>query len=92
MAAPLEKLPAVVEVLRQFGARRVLLFGSAADNPERAQDVDLAVEGIPLRSLLAADLAAFRILGYPMDLVSREENPAFFEVIRARGKVLYEQG
>ena len=92
MSAPVERLAAVVEVLRRFGARRVLLFGSAAENPDQARDVDLAVEGIPLRSLIAADLAAFRILNYPLDLVSREENPAFFDVIQRRSKVLYEQG
>ncbi|MCY3020250.1 MAG: nucleotidyltransferase domain-containing protein [Planctomycetota bacterium] len=92
MRAPIEKLPAVVEVLRRFGARRIFLFGSAAGDPEHAQDVDLAVEGIPLRSLLAADAAAFRILDYPMDLVSKEDDPAFYEMIRLRGKVLYEQG
>lgn len=86
------QLHAAVQALRRHGAKRVLLFGSYLDAPERARDIDLAVEGIPLRRLLDADLAVYKILRSSFDLVSREETPAFFELIRSRAKVLYEEG
>jgi predicted nucleotidyltransferase len=87
-----QSLQAAVECLRGFGARRVLLFGSLVDAPELARDVDLAVEGIPLGRLLDADVAVHAVLGVPTDLVSREENPRFLDVIKDYGRVLYEEG
>ena len=89
MAISLEKLPSVVEALVGMGARTVLLFGSAAESPERANDIDLAVEGIPASRMLDADVEVYRILQQPFDLVSREENPEFYDIIRRYGRVVY---
>jgi predicted nucleotidyltransferase len=91
MKLSVEQMEEVVAVLRQMGARRVLLFGSAVTSPASAQDVDVAVEGIPLRGLLEADARVHDILKMPTDLISREEMPAFFDLIRPTAKVLYEQ-
>jgi predicted nucleotidyltransferase len=87
-----DKLQAAVRVLRAMGARRVLLFGSAVETPETAHDIDLAVEGIPVRNILEADVAVCEVFEGPTDLVTREENPGFFELIERRCRVLYEQG
>ena len=87
-----QQLDEVVRVLREMGARRVLLFGSAATRPESARDVDVAVEGVPLRRLLEADARVHDILRVPTDLVSREESPGFFDLVSRSAKVLYEQG
>ncbi|MCX7047022.1 MAG: nucleotidyltransferase domain-containing protein [Candidatus Sumerlaeota bacterium] len=84
------QLNRVVDILRSMGAKRILLFGSYASSPETAQDIDLAVEGIPLRRLLDADAAVFEALEAPFDLVSREENPRFFDIISEDAKALYE--
>ena len=89
MAVNLEKMPQIVQTLVKFGARKVILFGSAAENPESASDIDLAVDGIPLTRILDADVEVGDILQQPYDLVSREENSDFFEIISRYGKVLY---
>ena len=89
MAVNLEKVPQAVRALVKMGARKVILFGSAAENPESAGDIDLAVEGIPLNRILDADVEIGDILRQPYDLVSREENSGFFEIISRYGKVLY---
>ena len=86
-----EQLQAAVQTLRAYGAKRVLLFGSYLETPERARDLDLAVEGIPLRRLLDADVAVDAALGVPYDLVSREGNPGFYDVIKNHAKVLYDE-
>ena len=91
MKEPVKKLKEAVDLLRRMGAKRVLLFGSAAESPETARDIDLAVEGIPLARILDADVEVHEILNFPTDLVSREENPAFFEIVQRFGKVLYEE-
>jgi len=89
MAVNLAKIPQAVQALVKMGARKVILFGSAAENPESANDIDLAVEGIPLNRILDADVEVDDILRQPYDLVSREENSDFFEIISRYGKVLY---
>jgi predicted nucleotidyltransferase len=80
-----------VDALRSLGAKRVLLFGSFLRDPDKARDIDLAVEGIPLEQILEADVMIQEILEVPADLVSREENPSFFDIVARRGKVLYEK-
>jgi len=86
-----QKMSAIIELLRKFGARRIFLFGSYLDKPEKANDLDLAVEGIPLNRLLDADVELSGILSMPFDLISSEENPDFFRIVREYGKVLYEE-
>jgi hypothetical protein len=61
-----------------------------ADSPDTARDVDIAVEGIPLGRILEADVVVHDLLGVPTDLISREENPAFFDVVRDYGRVLFQ--
>lgn len=85
------RLTTAVDILRAMGARRVVLFGSAARSLETARDIDLAVEGIPLDRLIDADFAVHEALSYPSDLVSREEAPAFYDLATREGVVLYEQ-
>jgi predicted nucleotidyltransferase len=86
-----DRLALVVKVLRDLGARRILLFGSYARAPEEAQDIDLAVEGIPLRQLGAADIAVYRVLRMPFDLISRDEDREFFDVVAQDAVTLYGQ-
>ena len=87
-----QQLIKAVDVLRRRGARTVLLFGSAAVDLDRARDIDLAVDGIPLQELLEADAAVHDVLRFPTDLVSRQENPELFAVVRKRGRLLYAEG
>jgi hypothetical protein len=42
-----ESVLATVAVARDFGVTRLLLFGSAMENPENARDLDLACAGVP---------------------------------------------
>lgn len=80
----------MIQILRSLGARKIVLFGSMVDSPESAHDVDIAVEGIPLTRILDADVAVYDLLGVQVDLVSREENPAFFDMVQDYGKILFQ--
>jgi predicted nucleotidyltransferase len=86
-----ERLQQAVRALRSLGARKVLLFGSCVRDPEKARDIDLAAEGIPLSHVWKADGQLSDILGFPCDLVVREESPSFYELIEKHATVLYEQ-
>jgi predicted nucleotidyltransferase len=60
----------------QFGARRVVLFGSAVDHSSftRWSDIDLAVWGVPPERFYAAVAAVTSLRGdIPVDLVDAEQ-------------------
>jgi uncharacterized protein len=80
-----------VEIARKYGATRVLLFGSAAEDPETARDLDIAVGGVDGWEFfrMAAELEeAVRI---PLDVIPLEPENAFVHHISQRGRVIYER-
>ncbi len=87
-----EALPEMVRVLvHEFGARKVVLFGSTlrgfdTDRP----DIDLLVEGLPATRLAEARGRLWLIAPLPVDLVPVETGRA--EVVRRaleEGEVLH---
>lgn len=46
MAIHQEQLDRAIEIARDFGVRRLILFGSAVTNPQQAHDLDLACDGV----------------------------------------------
>lgn len=86
-----DRLQKAVEVLRSFGATRILLFGTYTRAPEKARDIDLAVDGIPFHKLGAADIAVYRSLMAPFDLISRDEDSDFFDLVAEDAVTLYER-
>ncbi len=81
-------LTTAVVVAREFGAKRLLLFGSALDNPAPAHDLDLACEGVPGWKLFELASALERALGIPLDLVPLDSPTPFTRVIEKRARVL----
>ncbi|MGO9203961.1 MAG: nucleotidyltransferase family protein [Limisphaerales bacterium] len=77
-----------VMVARKFGAKRLLLFGSALDNPAAARDLDLACEGVPGWKLFELASALERTLGVPLDLVPLDSPTPFTRLIEKRARVL----
>lgn len=67
-------LPLAVErLVREFGVRRVVVFGSLArDEAGLESDVDLLVEGLPPERLFEASAALSRDLDSEVDLVPAE--------------------
>jgi predicted nucleotidyltransferase len=71
-------LPVLVRVLvEEFGARRVVLFGSIAHGlPSAEPDIDLLVEGVAPDRLGEAHGRLFALAPLPVDLVALETGPA----------------
>ena len=64
------RIRAAARRLRDQGAMRVYVFGSALDGTLREDsDVDLAVEGLPAHLFFQAMAEASWIVGRPVDLV-----------------------
>ena len=77
-----------VRVARQFGAKRLLLFGSALENPATARDLDLACAGVPGWKLFELSSALEETLRIPLDLVPLDPPTPFTRLIEKRSRVL----
>ncbi len=81
-------LAKAIRVAREFGARRLLLFGSALENPASARDLDLACAGVPGWKLFELSSALEEALGVPLDLVPLDPSTPFTRLIEKRARVL----
>ncbi|MBW1789589.1 MAG: nucleotidyltransferase domain-containing protein [Deltaproteobacteria bacterium] len=85
-------LPEAVQILKKYGAKRIVLFGSLC-NPDRfhpGSDIDLAVEGIPSRDFNRAAADVLMALEYPVDLKPMEKlAPLLRSMIREKGETIY---
>jgi len=85
-------LPTAIDILKRHGAKQIILFGSLgrAGRFHRGSDIDLAVEGIPMKKFIRAGADLMMALDWPVDLKPLEEVDAFFrEIILKEGEVIY---
>jgi predicted nucleotidyltransferase len=73
---------------RQFGATRLVLFGSARENPAQARDLDLACDGVPGWKLFELAARIEEEIHVPLDLVPLQPVTRFTRYILAHGKAL----
>jgi len=83
-----EVLSNAVRVARQFGATRLLLFGSALENPATARDLDLACAGVPGWKVFELASALEEALRVPLDLVPLDPPTPLTRLIEQRARVL----
>ena len=84
-------IPSVADLLvRDFGVRKVVLFGSLARGDGRPDsDIDLAVEGLPPELTFRAMARAADIAGRHVDLVPLETaRPEVLAIIEREGEVI----
>jgi predicted nucleotidyltransferase len=88
MAVRQEQLDRAVALAKAFGATRLIIFGSAATAPERAQDLDLACDGVDGWRFYELGARLEEELRVPLDLVPLSPPNRFTRLIERRGKVL----
>jgi predicted nucleotidyltransferase len=75
-------------VLKEFGAREVYVFGSAALGTMREDsDVDLAVSGLPPGVFIEAMGQARNALGRELDLIDLDQDNPFNRYLREEGEL-----
>lgn len=80
----------VIETMcRKYGAKRALLFGSSLDSTRKAQDIDVAVEGIPAREFFSFCGELLFALSKPVDVVDLSGRSKFLDLIRRDGVTVY---
>jgi len=66
----------------------LILFGSAATNPEQAKDIDLACDGVAGWKLFKLGARLEEELKMPLDLIPLSPPNRFTRIIERRGTVL----
>ena len=83
-----DQLDKVIALAKEYGATRLVLFGSAATTPERARDLDLACDGVSGWSLFELGARLEEELQIPLDLIPLTPSTRFTRLVEQQGKVL----
>ena len=85
-----DQIAKCIEVAKRYGAKRLVLFGSAVENPENARDIDLICSGVRGWQFLLMGADMENETGAIVDTVPADEPSEFVEYNLSRGKILYE--
>ena len=80
------------EILKKYGAKRILIFGSLCRTGQfhSGSDIDLAVEGIPPQHFIRAAADLMMSMDLPIDLKPLEElDDLFRDMINKKGELIY---
>jgi predicted nucleotidyltransferase len=88
MAVQQEQIERAIALAKSFGVTRLILFGSAATEPQQAQDLDLACDGVYGWKLYELGARLEEELQLPLDLIPLTPATRFTRLIERRGKVL----
>lgn len=88
MAISGEQIERAVDMAKGYGATRLILFGSAAEDPAGARDLDLACDGIPGWKLYELGGRLEEELHAIVDIVPLSPPTPFTRLIERRGRVL----
>lgn len=78
----------IVTLAKAYGVTRLILFGSALENPAEARDIDLACDGVAGWKLFELAARLEDELHAPLDVVPLSPPSRFTRLVESRGKVL----
>ena len=90
MAITPENIQMAIDIARDYGATKLVLFGSAINEPEKANDLDLAVDGIKGFKIFSYGNRLEELLKIHVDVIPLDSNSKFIQHIIKPGKVIYE--
>ncbi len=79
-----------VSIAHKFGAKKLILFGSAVESPETACDLDIACDGVDGWKIFELGAQIEEETGIPVDIVPLKPTTRFTRYITKKGRVLYE--
>ena len=88
MAIRQEQIERAIALAKAYGATHLILFGSAANSPERARDLDLVCAGVAGWKLYELRARLEEELRVPLDLIPLNPPTPFTRLIERRGKML----
>lgn len=89
MAVTERHIKRAVELAKEYNAKKLILFGSALDNPEMAKDLDLAAD-IPGIDIYVYAGRLENEFGFVVDIIPLDIKSKFMDLVNKYGKVIYE--
>ena len=83
-----EQIEKAVVLAKEYGATRLLLFGSLLEDPENARDLDLACDGVVGWDLYELGARLEEELEIPLDIIPLSPPTRFTRFIESKAKVL----
>ena len=77
------------KLARRYGVKKILLFGSSLSGDNKAQDIDLAVEGLPTDKFFEFHGDLLLNLSKPVDLVDLSTKNRFIKFILRKGQIIF---
>ncbi len=88
-----KELNIIINLSKEFGAKKVLLFGSCLDNIESAYDIDIAVSGIKPSEFFKYYGKVSMVVKDEVDIIDLNDvRKHLYKRILSKGKVIYERG
>jgi predicted nucleotidyltransferase len=88
-----KELKKIASISKEFGAKRVLLFGSCLEDIESARDIDIAVSGIKPREFFKYYGKVSMAVDDEVDIVDLDDIREYlYKRILSKGQVVYEEG
>jgi len=78
----------IITLAKIYGVTRLILFGSAAEKPSEAKDIDLACDGVKGWKLYELAARLEDELKTPLDIVPLSPPSRFTRYIEKKGKIL----
>ena len=86
------ELKKIVEISKEYGAEKIILFGSCLKNIKSANDIDIAVAGVKPRDFFYYYGKVSMTVDDRIDIVDLDEIKGhLYNRILDKGKVLYEK-
>ena len=85
-----EKLNRCIDLVKKYGGKKLVIFGSALENPETANDLDLACDGVEGWEIFELGARLEELMAGPVDLIPLTPPTRFTKYIEKQGKVIYE--
>jgi predicted nucleotidyltransferase len=86
---PAEDREIIVQLAREYGVSRIILFGSSLIEGREAHDIDLGVRGIEPRLFFPFYGDLLMHLSKSVDLVDLAQRSRFTDLIEKNGVVIY---
>jgi len=87
------ELKTITDISKEFGAKRVLLFGSCLEDIESARDIDIAVSGIRPREFFKYYGKVSMAVDDEVDIVDLDDiREHLYKRVLSKGQVVYEEG
>jgi len=86
------ELAKIISISKEFGAEKVLLFGSCLKGIKEAQDIDIAVKGVNPEKFFEMYGKILSVVDSEVDLIPLEDTREHFaKRILEKGRLIYEK-